>query len=78
MEEVGNRVNGWLHHGNQAAYEDIAGQEVGNGKRNSEVGHRKGDRLQQGSVAPGSVVMNKHLQCTHDRLCVLSDYESIQ
>lgn len=78
MEKVGDRIDGRLNHGNQAAYEDVSGQKIGNGKRNGEVGYRKGNRLQQGVVAAGSVVVNEHLQRTHDRLCLLSDCVYIQ
>jgi len=77
VEKIGHGINGGLDHGNQAADQDIAGQQVGHRERDCKVSDGKGNCLQQRLVTVSSVLVNEHFHRAHDQLRLRHVYGSI-
>jgi hypothetical protein len=59
MEEVGHGVDRRFHHGNQAADDQVTGQQIRHGEGDCEMGQGKGDGFNQRLIASHTVMMDK-------------------
>ncbi|MFD3319492.1 hypothetical protein ACE414_17740 [Alteromonas macleodii] len=59
MEEIGNGVDGRLHHGDQTANQDVTREHISHGEGHCKMGEGERYRFDQRLVAIRAMVMDK-------------------